>query len=196
MDGMDIDALLAQRVRDLRKANGLTLAQLSERSGVSRSTISLIERQETSPTAAVLNKLADALGIAMPTLFAVGVPPSEQPLARRAVQPVWKDPASGYVRRHLSPALAGAPLELVEVTFPPGATVVFDRPASATRLHQQLWIMEGAMHITLDSEAWHLAEGDCLALTAGGHLTFHNPDSAPARYLLAITSHHSPARTF
>lgn len=44
---MDIDALLARRVRELRKARDLTLEQLAEANGVSRSVISLIERQET-----------------------------------------------------------------------------------------------------------------------------------------------------
>lgn len=187
---MDIDVLLAQRVRDLRKARSLTLAQLSALSGVSRSMISLIERQETSPTAAVLNKLADALGIALPTLFAGGAQPSATPLSRRATQPAWTDPASGYVRRQLTPPGVDAALELVEVSFPPGARVVFDSPARTVGLHQQLWVVEGAMQITLDDDAWHLVAGDCLALVLGGRITFHNPQHTPARYVLALTHLH------
>ena len=66
---MKIDTLLAKRVRDLRKSRGLALDKLAEQSGVSRSMISLIEREETSPTAAVLDKLAGALGVTLASLF-------------------------------------------------------------------------------------------------------------------------------
>jgi transcriptional regulator with XRE-family HTH domain len=186
---LDIDIFLAQRVHDLRKARGLTLAELAERSGVSRSMISLIERQETSPTAAVLNKLAGAFGIPLPTLFAGGAQASPpNPLARQAEQAVWTDPASGYVRRHLSPVGVALPLELVEVAFPPGETVVFDNPVRQVGFRQQMWVLAGAMAVTLDGQTWHLATGDCLALALGGHIAFHNPGTSLARYLLALVT--------
>lgn len=187
---MEIDRLLAHRVRDLRKARGLTLEQLAEASGVSRSMISLIERQETSPTAAVLNKLADALGVALSVLFATAkdrATPAE-PLARQADQPVWSDPASGYRRKHLSPVGTDSPIELIEVHFPAGETVVFDNPVRKSVVRQQLWMLDGAMEVSLDNQVWQLSTGDCLAMTLGERITFHNPNSAPARYLLALTS--------
>ena len=186
---MEIDTFLATRVRELRKARSLTMAHLAELSGVSRSMISLIERQETSPTAAVLNKLADAFGISLPTLFAAEAQGSAPaPVARRADQPVWTDPASGYVRRHLSPAGVASPMELVEVNFPAGETVVFDNPVRKVGIHQQLWVLEGAMDITLTDQTWHLAAGDCLAMALGARITFHNPTPKPARYVLALAS--------
>lgn len=186
---MEIDALIATRVRDLRKTRSLTLGQLAEVSGVSRSMISLIERQETSPTAAVLNKLADAFGVSLPTLFAIDVnKPNPEPVSRRAEQALWTDPASGYVRRHLSPAGVESPIELVEVSFPPGETVVFDNPVRRRGIQQQLWVLEGAMDITLDEQTWHLATGDCMAMELGSRITFHNPAQRPARYVLALTS--------
>jgi len=189
LDYMEIDALLAARVRDLRKARSLTLEQLADQSGVSRSMISLIERQETSPTAAVLNKLADALGVSLPALFAADAAHADpQPLSRRADQPVWTDPASGYVRRHLSPAGVDSPIELVEVVFPAGETVVFDNPVRKRGIHQQLWVLEGAMDITLGAQTWHTAAGDCLAMELGARISFHNPTSEPARYVLALAS--------
>lgn len=186
---MEINAFLADRVRELRKTRSLTLAQLAQLSGVSRSMISLIERQQTSPTAAVLNKLADALGVSLPTLFAADQQPANpEPLSSRASQPVWTDPASGYVRRHLTPAGVDSPIELVEVTFPPGATVVFDNPVRKLSIHQQLWVLKGAMDITADAQTWHLAAGDCLAMALGSRITFHNPARQPARYVLALSS--------
>lgn len=184
---MDIDAFLAARVRDLRRDRELTLEQLAALSGVSRSMISLIERRETSPTAAVLNKLADALGISLPALFAGDAQAADpDPVSRRADQPVWTDPASGYVRRQLSPAGVDSPLELVEVMFPAGETVVFDNPVRRVGVEQQAWVIKGAMDITHDGRTWRLQAGDCLAMTLGDRITFHNPGSQAARYVLAL----------
>ena len=50
----DINQRIAQRVAALRAASGLSLDALATHSGVSRSTISRIERGETSATAVVL----------------------------------------------------------------------------------------------------------------------------------------------
>ncbi|MBS0446776.1 MAG: helix-turn-helix transcriptional regulator [Proteobacteria bacterium] len=184
---MDVDALLAARVRDLRRDRDLTLEQLAALSGVSRSMISLIERQETSATAAVLNKLADALGISLPALFAGDARAADpDPVARRADQPVWTDPASGYVRRQLSPASVDSPVDLVEVTFPAGETVVFDNPVRRVGVQQQVWVIKGAMDITHEGRSWTLHVGDCMAMTLGDRITFHNPGSRPARYMLAL----------
>ncbi len=192
---MEIDAFLAARVRDLRQERGLTLERLAEASGVSRSMISLIERQETSPTAAVLNKLADAFGLSLPALFSGPVQAAApEPVARRAAQPVWTDPASGYVRRQLSPAGVATPIELVEVSFPPGETVVFDNPTQRAGVEQQVWMVKGTMEIRHDGRSWTLHAGDCMALTLGERIRFHNPGASPARYLLALPRAGTPAR--
>lgn len=192
---MTIDALIAKRVRHLRKQRGLALDALSAASGVSRSMISLIERGESSPTAAVLNKLADALGVSLASLFSEGSPDVPvQPLSRRNEQAAWTDPASGYVRRHLSPAGYPSPIELVEVLFPPGETVAFETVVRSVVTHQQLWLLEGAMEITVDSETWRLQVGDCLAMVLGQRIVFHNPTPAPARYALALSTIANSAR--
>lgn len=186
---MEIDALIAARVRDLRKERGLTLDQLAKLSEVSRSMISLIERQETSPTAAVLNKLADAFGLSLPALFAGDKQnQAPHPLSRCADQAVWTDPASGYQRRNLSPASLALPMELVEVHFPAGETVVFDNPVRKVEVQQQIWLLAGTMDIRLPQQTWHLSAGDCLAMTLSERITFHNPGTQAAHYLLALTT--------
>ena len=193
---MDIDLLLAQRLRTLRKTAGLTLEQLAERSGVSRSMISLIERQETSPTAAVLNKLAGALGVDLATLFdtASARGAAEAPLRRAHEQPVWTDPATGYLRRQLSPRGPAFPLDLVEVVFPPGQSVLFENADHVAQAHQVIWLLQGQMHIAQADQTWRLQAGDCLALQIGTRLTFHNPGPSAARYALALAAGAIPSR--
>lgn len=186
---MDTDFLLAQRLRDLRKARGYTLDQLAMRSRVSRSMISLIERQQTSPTASVLNRLADALGVSLAVLFATDNEEAQsKPLSPVAEQPIWNDPASGYMRRQLSPANWPTPMELVEVHFPPGETVTFDSALRHTSTHQQLVLLGGSMAITVGECLWHMEVGDCLVLEPGERIVYHNPTRVMARYLLASVS--------
>src|SRR2546423_907251 len=105
-----INERIAIRVREFRSGSRFSLDDLAERSGVSRSMISVIERGESSPTAALLEKLARALGVPLASLFdAPGAvrKKATDPLMRYADQPVWKDPTTGYVRRNVSPTEAG-----------------------------------------------------------------------------------------
>ncbi|MRW85910.1 helix-turn-helix domain-containing protein [Pseudoduganella sp. FT26W] len=185
---MDINLLIARRVRELRDAHGLSLDALASRSGVSRSNISLIERGESSPTAAVLDKLASALGVALAALFEDKNAEAEpSPVMRAAAQPVWTDPGSGYLRRSLSPS-APSPLQLVDVVFPAGQRVAYDSVPHNADIHQQIWMIEGAMEIGVGEQQWRLEAGDTLAMRLDRHIVYHNPTRKQARYLVALTS--------
>ncbi|MGV3683486.1 MAG: helix-turn-helix domain-containing protein [Acidovorax sp.] len=186
---MDIHTRIAQRLRELRDARGYSLEALAERSGVSRSNISLIERGQSSPTAAVLDKLAVGLGVALASFFDDGTPVTEppSPFIRAGDQPLWRDPASGYVRRRLSPP-APSPLQLVEVVFPAGQRVALDSAVHDADIHQQVWLIEGAMDLTVGEATWHLQAGDCLAMRLSQPIVFHNPTQQDARYLVALAT--------
>jgi transcriptional regulator with XRE-family HTH domain len=180
---------IAERVRELRATQALSLDALATKSGVSRSMISLIERGESSPTAAVLEKLAAGLGVTLPSLFdapATAQTPSG-PVTRREEQPQWQDPASGYVRRNVSPPGVPQPMQIVEVHFPSGERVVFEAPVREKRVYQQIWVLEGSMDITVGEECHRLREGDCLAMQLDGLTIFHNRTRKPARYALVIS---------
>ena len=186
---MDIHQRIARRLRELRDAQGLSLDALAERSQVSRSAISLIERGQSSPTAAVLDRLSSALGVTLASLFEEGAAPAAEPspVARAADQPEWTDHSSGYVRRNLSPA-ARSPIQLVEVHFPPGQRVAYDTSVRDAEIYQQVWIVEGTMEMTVGDVHWRLSAGDCLAMQLDRPIVFHNPTQRPARYLVALTT--------
>jgi transcriptional regulator with XRE-family HTH domain len=181
----DINQRIAGRVRELRGARGLSLEALAQESGVSRSMISLIERGESSATAVVLEKLAASLGVSLAGLFEA---PQIQasPLAKRKAQPQWRDPASGYLRRNLSPPGILAPLQLVEVEFPPGARVAYETGVREPALHEQVWVLEGRIELSVGEERYRLEAGDCLAMQLDRPTAFYNPGRKPARYLVAI----------
>jgi len=193
---MDLNRRIAIRVRQFRTARDFSLEALADRSGVSRSMISLIERGESSPTAVVLEKLAAGLGVMLASLFdtpAAAAQAPSGPVARRDDQPQWRDPASGYLRRNVSPPGVPQPMQIVEVHFPAGARVAFETGGRDVRVHQQVWVLAGAIDITLGGERHRLREGDCLAMQLDRPTMFHNPTRKPARYAVVIASD-TPAR--
>src|SRR4029077_11291478 len=182
---------IAERVGELRAAQGLSLDALASRSGVRRSMISLIERGESSPTAVVLEKLSAGLGVMLPSLFdapaaAAGAPSG--PVARRDDQPQWQDPASGYRRRNVSPPGVPQPMHIVAVHFPPRGRVAFETGGRDGRVHQQVWVLEGAIDITVGKVRHRLREGDCLAMQLDRPTMFHTPPRKPTRYAVVIAS--------
>jgi transcriptional regulator with XRE-family HTH domain len=186
----DLTVRMAERVRELRAARGLSLDALADRSGVSRSMISLVERAESSPTAVVIEKLATGLGVTMAAMFE---PPNAAssdggPIARREDQPLWRDPDSGYVRRNVSPAGVQQPMQIVEVEFPPKARVAFETGARDVHIQQQIWVLEGTIDITVGEERHRLRDGDCLAMQLDRPTMFHNPTRKPARYAVVMAS--------
>ena len=126
----DINIRIAQQVREIRLARGYTLDVLASRCQVSRSAISLIERGEASPTAVVLEKLANGLGVPLTQLFD---PPqntqSPPPMVRRTQQAEWKDPETGYIRRQVSPPNWKSPFQIVEIEFPAQSRVTYETSA-------------------------------------------------------------------
>src|SRR5262249_18121124 len=139
-----VNERIATRVRQLRAGRAMSLDALAERSGVSRSMISLIERGETSATAVVLEKLAAGLRVTLAALFEPPAPPAN-PVARRADQALWRDPTSGYLRRNVSPSGHLTPIQIAEIVFPPGAHVSYETGAREPVIHHQVWVLEGAI---------------------------------------------------
>jgi transcriptional regulator with XRE-family HTH domain len=190
-ESAELNRQIAQRVHELRTAKSLSLEALANRSGVSRSMISLIERAESSPTAVVLDKLAAALSVSLAALFdgpANGTNPGpKSPIARHSEQPSWQDPGSGYRRRSVTPAGVPQPMQISEVHFPAGARVAFETGVREVPVHQQVWVLDGEIEIAVGEDRHRLRKGDCLAMLLDGPTLFHNPTQKPARYAV-VTS--------
>jgi transcriptional regulator with XRE-family HTH domain len=178
----DISSTIGRRIHAERVMRNWSLAELAERSGVSKAMLSTIERGMTSPTAALLVRIAAAFGMTLSTLIARAELQGGG-LLREADQPVWRD--TGYVRRHLSPA-SDMPLELIKVHLPAGARVSFPA-ASYAFIKQQIWLISGRLDFTEGDVVHRLEPGDCLALGAPSDCTFHAPE-AGADYLVALVS--------
>lgn len=178
---------IAQRVRDLRAQRGLSLDALAAHCGVSRSMISLIERGESSPTAVLLEKLATGLGVSLASLFEAPAPAAD-PVSRLTGQLQWRDPHSGYVRRNVSPSGFASPIQIVEVLFPPKARVAYESSAREPLIHQQVWVLDGVIELTLGEDSHQLSTGDCLAMVLDRPMSYYNPSHETTRYAVVIAT--------
>jgi transcriptional regulator with XRE-family HTH domain len=180
----DIDQRIGTRIRELRSQKGLTLDALAERADVSRAMLSRIERGESSPTAQLMNKVCGGLGITLSILFAETAA-AASPVSRHDSQPIWRDPATRYLRREVSPPGKSSSIDIVEVEFPPGRSVTFDN-MRMPHVEQQVWVLDGTLEMEVGGETYRLGNGDCLAMHLGQPLVFRNPTRRQVRYAVIL----------
>jgi transcriptional regulator with XRE-family HTH domain len=179
----DASARIARRVRLERDARGWSLADLAERSGVSKATISKIERQEMSPTAVILVRLAGAFDLTLAGLLLRAEGGGER-LSRAADQRVWRDPETGYLRKQVF-SRPDHPLEVVQVEMPAGRRVVL--PASSyAHIRQVVWVQVGDLVILEGGERHVLGAGDCLGFGPPSEVTLANETSTSCTYVVAL----------
>ncbi|MEA2739353.1 MAG: hypothetical protein QOH05_2660 [Acetobacteraceae bacterium] len=180
----DMDARLAARLASLRAERGWSLDVLAERSGISRTTLSRLERGATSPTASLLGRLCSAYGRTMSRLIAETEAEAPQHV-RAADQAIWVDPETGFRRRGVSPPAAGLDAEIVEAVLPAGAVIRYAAPP-VQGLEQHVWMLGGTLELTVDGMVHRLEPGDCLRFRLFGSSTFNALGPDNARYVLVV----------
>lgn len=179
-----MDDALAARLSALRQSAGLTLEDVAETSGISRATLSRIERGDNSPTASALGRLCAAYNVTMSQLL-MEVEDDAPRLIPRRDAVTWTDPQSGFERIAISPPARGYGIELVWGELPPGATVDYSAPP-APGMEQHIVVFDGRLHLSLGGRQYDLKRQDCLRMKLYSTVSFHNPGKRRARYLVAI----------
>lgn len=178
-----LERRIANRLGTLRAERGWTLETLAQRTGISRATLSRVERCELSPTAAILAMLCAQYGWTLSRLMAeaeqktLSVIPTSQQLT-------WHDPESGYVRRLLSPPHPQLKGELVEITLPAGSSVAYEA-SYLPGLEHHLWMLGGVLSLELEGASFRLKKGDCIRFVLAGPSRF-TCGSRTARYVIAL----------
>ncbi|MFD2205995.1 helix-turn-helix domain-containing protein [Kiloniella antarctica] len=178
------DVRLAERLKSLRTERGWSLDELAERSTISRATLSRMEKYEVSPTASVLGRLCAAYGLTMSRLM-VMVEADHQPLVKKSEQPVWRDDATGFERRSVSPPAESLSCEVLECRLLPGSEIYYPGPAKQG-LEHHLILQDGGLEITFEDAVHILKPGDCLRYKLHGANTFRADEKLGARYLLIV----------
>ncbi|MEA2875918.1 MAG: hypothetical protein QOF14_1114 [Hyphomicrobiales bacterium] len=178
----DITLKIAARIRGERTARRWSLDDLAERASVSKAMISKIERAEASPTAALLGRLSGAYGLTLSALLADGDAPRGP--GRATDQPLWRDPATGYIRRQVH-ASTTSPIELTQVDLPPGASVSFPA-ASYRQMSHVIWVLAGRLTFVEGDVTHDLGPGDSFEFGPPADCTYRNDGGVPCRYLVVL----------
>jgi transcriptional regulator with XRE-family HTH domain len=182
------DALVGRRVRELRKARSLTLAEVAGAAGVSVSYLSQIERNVSRLPIGVLKRVADALGVHMNWFFPAPVdgPEDERDvIVRSANRRRLTFTGLGITEELLSPNLAG-PLELLISTIAPGADSEFYSHDGA----EAGVVITGSLHLWVGEREFRLRTGDSFAFPSTEPHRCANRCSRPAKVLWVITPPH------
>lgn len=182
VDATVVEARIAANLKARREALGLSLAQLAERSGVSKAMIGKVEACQSSPTAGLLGRLCAGLGVTLSTLMN-SVEAAGSTHFPATAQPGWTDPETGLQRTLVAPASARSSVEIARLKVPGGTTVEYAM-APVHPLRQHIYMLSGALTFTIGGEPTVLTAGDCLFAVIDRPTRFDIHPGPPAEYLV------------
>jgi transcriptional regulator with XRE-family HTH domain len=160
----DVSRHVCQRIHALRQERGWSLDVLSRASGVSRSMLSQIEREQANPTLAVTVKIANALGLSVSELV-------EQVQPARNIEVIRSEDRGHVFRsdqncsiRTLSPLHLEKDVEFYEVLFNTEGALRSAAHFEGTR--EFLTVQKGKITVVSDAETIELGRGDSASYRA------------------------------
>jgi transcriptional regulator with XRE-family HTH domain len=182
----DPSRAFGNRVRELRDAAGLTLEQLSQRSGVSRAMLSKVERGEKSPTIGIATKIAHSLETSLSELIGANPSDGAAVVLRRTHRPIFCDPETGFERHVVSAATGVGRVELVFHHLPPGVSTG-TLPAYPAGTEKQVVVVEGRLTVQIRGVSEQLEPGDSLFFRANVEHAFVNQTAASCGYYMVVS---------
>ena len=173
----DLARRIRQRLRDERTTRDMSLDDLSRASGVSRAALSQIETRKSSPSIAVMWKIAVGLGIPFSELLG-GESESGQVL-RRADAQVLRSPDGRMESRSIAPAGTIPWVEVFELRLSARSAQRSEPHAVGTR--EILVVLSGSMRIEIADSTYDLEAGDSVAFRADQAHAYVNSGASEAR---------------
>lgn len=190
IDADSIVSKVAGMLRAVRKEQQLTLDDLAQRSGVSRSMLSQIERGESNPTLATLWNLTQALGVDFAGLLGKesAVDAASGQVERLAAQrtPTIDSQDERCRLRILSPPNLAGNVEWYELRLDSDGALVSDAHAPGCREH--LTVLEGRVAVQSGLREEEGEAGDTLRYRADVGHRIAALGGAPAKALLVVLS--------
>lgn len=152
---------IARKIRDIRLRNRLTLQNLAEQTGFTKSYLSMVESGKKSPPIATLSKIAKSLGVDMAAFFDQKKPEDRITLVKKGKgKPVVRDGAEfGYRYESLAPTKRRKIMEpFISTNIPRGkGKDWFDHEGE-----EFIYVLEGRLKFYYGDKEYLLDEGDCL----------------------------------
>lgn len=170
------------RLRELRRSRGLTLQELSARTGLSIGMLSQVERGVSDPSMDALRRLAAALEVAISDIFAPG-DPADVAVVRADDRVRILAPGAGTPYTRLSPGFGAS--EILEGRLEPGAA---SSPEPwAHDAEESIVVAEGRLLVELETGTVELAAGDCCRFDSRIPHRYLAPADSAARFLIVVS---------
>jgi transcriptional regulator with XRE-family HTH domain len=181
----DAIATIGEKIRELRKASGRTLASIAEETGLSIGHLSQVERGLSAPSIRHLQLIAAAFGVKLSWFFddAASPAPDDGVVVRTARRRKRDFTGLGVVDWLLSPNLSGR-LELLLCELAPGAEIV--EPYTHEGEEAGI-VIAGEFELWVGERRYRLGEGDSFAFPSTTPHRYGNPGRTTARLVWAIT---------
>ncbi|MBW1743491.1 MAG: helix-turn-helix transcriptional regulator [Deltaproteobacteria bacterium] len=165
-EGIEKPTSVGQRVRKVREDKGLTLEDVAQRTGLDSEYLDRIETEQVSPPLGVLIKLAKALDMKLGRFISTG---EVKPFTvvrkdeRRAISRYTsaQEDQYGYTYESLAPDKKDRHMEPFVVTLVPSKART---DVSAHDGQEFIYVLEGAMEVTLEDHTEVLYPGDSIYL--------------------------------
>lgn len=164
---------VAENLRQLRRARGLTQHALAKGAGVPRPTLASIEGGGGNPTLAVLVKLAAALRVSLEELVS---PPRSESKHWRASDLPTTTRGGGEIRRLVPDAIPGLTIERIELSA--GGVLVGTPHTAGTR--EYLSCERGRIELVASEVRFDLAPGDVVCFRGDQRHSYKNAGTSVA----------------
>lgn len=164
---------LAENIRQLREARGLTQQQMARLSGLPRPTWGNLESGAANPTIAVLVKVATALQVSVEELLSA--PRASAQFFAAATLPV-RQRGLVQVRKLLPEPISN--MEIDRLELPAGSHMAGIPHTPGTR--EYLTCETGTIELTESGQTWLLSPGDVVAFRGDQKHGYRNPGRARA----------------
>jgi transcriptional regulator with XRE-family HTH domain len=154
--------LLAQSVRAHRESRGFSLGTLSQKAGISKTSLSKIEAGQGNPSLEVLNRIADALNVPVGVLFGEEKLPQVYLIRRGVGQVVTSD--SGLIIRPLLVDGRSHRTSIYEVHLP--AQAIYRAPAHLPGTQEFILCLAGEISLGPVEQEVQLQPGDAICFAA------------------------------
>ena len=178
---------VGERVKALREGMDLSLRDLAARSGVGATTLSQVERGESSPTLAVATRIADGLELSLSQLLRLDE--TRHAVVVRHGEGRRRD-RGGHSIEELTPPLPGQRADVSLHALAAGASTggAGDPPIHEPGSRETVVVLTGSVELVVDGVSHRLGEGDSATFDADLPHHLENPDDAEARLLAVIAA--------
>jgi XRE family transcriptional regulator, regulator of sulfur utilization len=182
-------AVIGARVKALRESSGLSLRDLTERSGVSAPMLSQVERGETSPTLTVAARIAAGLDLRLSQLLRLDEAGAVT-IVRADDRTRGGNKRRGHSFEVLTSSQPGQRAELSRHTLAPGGATgaVDDPPMHEPGSRETALVEHGSVVLVCDGQRHGLLAGDCVTFDADLPHHFENPTAERAVFLAVVSA--------